>query len=507
MERPDARDLRRIARASSVPLPEEDLEATLGLLDRALRSFDRVEELAAAAPSSPPARDSGRPPTETENPLGAWLWRCSLTGSPDGPLAGRSVAVKDNVAVAGMPMTDGSSLLEGFMASADATIVTRILRAGGKIAGKAACEALCLSGGSHTSSPRPVRNPRAPDHMAGGSSSGSAALVAAGAVELAVGGDQAGSIRIPASWCDVVGLKPTYGLVPYTGILPLDPTIDHAGPIGPTVSEVALLLDAMAGRDGLDPRQLDVPADLPPISPLEVASTPSIGVLEEGFGWPDASEPEVDEAVRAALELARKAGATVRAVSVPPHRDGVHVWTAVATGGVWACLVRDRLAGHGVAGPREPLLAAALDRAARDRPAELPPGVRMTALLGAHLAERHLGRHYALGQALRTGLREAYDRALTGFDALALPTTPWGPPLLDEELTQAELVRRTVGPIENTCPFDLTGHPAISLPCGSARGLPVGLMLVGRRLDEATLLSVAAFVERTLAASRGPGLR
>lgn len=483
-------------------LPERDVEATLSVLDRALASFDRVEELAAGGSSSPPARDPGRAPTQDENPHGAWVWRCSLRGSPDGPLAGRTVALKDSIAVAGMPMTDGSSLLEGFVPAADATIVTRILQAGGEIAGKAACEALCLSGGSHTSYPAPVRNPVSPDHMAGGSSSGSAALVAAGAVDLAVGGDQAGSIRIPASWCGVVGLKPTYGLVPYTGILPLDPTIDHAGPIGSSVADVALLLDALAGRDGLDPRQGDTP-DQPPAyrDSLEGAERePSIAVLREGFGWPAASEPDVDAAVRRALERVHASGARVRNASVPLHRDGVHIWSAIAAGGVWSGLIRDRLAGHGVAGPREAGLAEVLDRAMRTRPAEIPPGVRLTALLGAHLAERHLGRHYALGQALSPRLREAYDDALAGADILALPTTCWGPPLLDEEVSVPELSRRTLGPIENTCPFDLTGHPAISVPCGSVRGLPVGLMLVARRLDEVALLRAASFVERALAA-------
>jgi amidase len=409
--------------------------------------------------------------------------------------------LKDNVAVAGMPMTDGSALLRGFVPTRDATIVGRVLAAGGEITGKAACEALCVSGGSHTSFPGPVRNPRDPARMAGGSSSGSAALVASGDADLSVGGDQAGSIRIPASWCGVVGLKPTYGLVPYTGILPLDPAIDHAGPMAADVAGAGLLLDALAGPDGIDPRQLATPGDLPAYAPVAPTSSPTIGVVAEGFGWPGVSEPAVDAAVRSALSRMGEAGASIRDVSVPWHRDGVHVWSAIATEGVWSGIVRDHLAGYGVPGPHEPDLAATFADGLGRTPGALPPGARVLGLLGAHLSRSGHGRAYAHGHNLRAALRRSYIDALDGVDVLAMPTTCWGPPLLDEEVPLSEVLRRTVGPIENTCPFDVTGHPAISVPCGTADGMPVGLMLVGRWFDETTVLGAAAFAERALAAT------
>ncbi|MGZ5213162.1 MAG: amidase [Actinomycetota bacterium] len=501
LDRPSEHDLRRLEVLTGVLLSDGERPVFQEVIDRALGSFDRVDELWGSTQADAEPREPGRPPTADEDPYGAWTWRCSLRGGSKGALVGRSVAVKDNIAVAGMPMTGGSSLLESFIPETDATVVTRILDAGGEITGKAACEALCVSGGSHTSFPQPVRNPRNPAFMAGGSSSGSAALLAAGMVDLAVGGDQAGSIRIPASWCGVVGLKPTFGLVPYTGILPLEPTFDHVGPMAGSVAGVALLLEVLAGRDGLDPRQIGVPTELPRYAiELETpAPAPRIGVVAEGFGWPGVSEADVDETVRTALAGLAASGVDVRDVSIPWHRDGMHVWNAVAIEGVWSGVVRDHFAGYGTGGPHEAEVALAFSSAVADRPSALPPLARVIGLLGAHLSERYRGRLYAIGQNLRPRLAAAYDRALDEVDVLAMPTTCWGPPLLDESVALEELLRRTVGPIENTCPFDITGHPAISVPCGSAHGLPVGLMLIGRRFDESTVLRAAEAVERAMA--------
>ena len=173
--------------------------------------------------------------------------KTSIKGRPGGKLAGRRVALKDNVCLAGVPMMVGAQLLEGYVPDVDATVVERILDAGGEIAGKAVCEYYCVSGGSHTSSTGPVHNPRKRGYTTGGSSSGSAALVAAGDVDMAIGGDQAGSIRIPASHCGIVGLKPTFGLVPYTGIGLLEITLDTCGPMTANVRDNALLLEVIAG--------------------------------------------------------------------------------------------------------------------------------------------------------------------------------------------------------------------------------------------------------------------
>src|SRR6202040_2054572 len=228
-----------------------------------LASYGRLDELVppALAPIAP--RSPGYRPSAAENPYGAWYWKTDIHAGGEGLLSGKKIAIKDNICVAGVPMMNGSALLEGYVPELDATVVTRILEAGGTIAGKAACEDLCFSGASHTCASGVIRNPHNPAHSAGGSSGGSAALVAAGEVPMALGGDQGGSIRIPSSWCGIYGLKPTWGLVPYTGVFPLELSLDHVGPMARTVEDLAVLLETIAGRDGLDPRQSETPLTLP----------------------------------------------------------------------------------------------------------------------------------------------------------------------------------------------------------------------------------------------------
>ena len=224
------------------------------LIAEGIESYTRIDALPEPAlPVAYPRTPGHRPPPE-ENPYNAWYWRCEVKGARHGPLAGKTVALKDNVCLAGVPMSIGASVLEGYMPEVDATIVTRILDAGGTIAGKAVCGAFCMEGSSITASTGLIPNPHQPSHAAGGSSSGSAALVAAGAVDVAVGADQGGSLRIPAAWCGLYGMKPTFGLVPYSGIASIEFTLDHAGPMAANLEDMTRLLQAMAGPDGIDPR-------------------------------------------------------------------------------------------------------------------------------------------------------------------------------------------------------------------------------------------------------------
>src|SRR6202047_3596627 len=230
-EKPGIVQLRQAAQQLGMN-PSDDylraVEEIVGPLSRAYGLLDAMPDVVPAVKY--PRRPAYRPQGD-ENRYGAWYVKTAIKGAAVGKLAGRRIALKDNVCLAGVPMMIGADILEGYVPDVDATIVERILDAGGEIAGKAVCEYYCVSGGSHTSSTGPVQNPRKPGFTAGGSSSGSAALVAAGAGDMAIGGDQAGSIRIPASHCGIVGLKPTFGLVPYTGIAPLEITLDPCGPM------------------------------------------------------------------------------------------------------------------------------------------------------------------------------------------------------------------------------------------------------------------------------------
>src|SRR3954463_8889408 len=299
---PDDATLRSIAQRYGLGLTDADLTSFRPFVEGLLASWGAVEELYAASAPAMPERAWSRP-DPADNPFNAWYVTTSITGSGEGPLAGKTVAVKDNTAVAGVPMMNGAHTLAGFVPSRDATVVSRLLEAGATVKGKSVCEDLCFSGGSHTSVTGPVRNPWDPSRTTGGSSSGSAALVASGEVDLALGGDQGGSIRMPAAFCGIVGHKPTNGLVPYTGAFPIELTLDHLGPLTRTVGDAALMLEVLAGRDGLDPRQ---PADLQP--ERDVAALDGdvrgmrVGVVMQGLGWAELSEAGVDETVRAASE-------------------------------------------------------------------------------------------------------------------------------------------------------------------------------------------------------------
>src|SRR5579875_632941 len=252
---PSLEQLGEIATELGFTLSPEDLAAHREALRPGIAAYNLLDRLPDELPPVPYPRRPGRRPLPEENPYGAWYVKSEVTGAATGKHAGKRVALKDNICLAGVPMMNGASTLEGYVPDVDATVVTRILDAGGTIAGKTVCEYFCFSGGSHTSASGPVHNPHRPGYSAGGSSSGSAAVVAAGEVPMALGGDQGGSIRIPAAFCGIYGLKPTYGLVPYTGVMPIELTLDHIGPMTATGEDNALLLEVVAGPDGLAARR------------------------------------------------------------------------------------------------------------------------------------------------------------------------------------------------------------------------------------------------------------
>src|SRR5579885_2085971 len=408
LSKPSIQELRRLALENHFSLTPEEVRVFYSLTAKTLKSYERMITLANKARSnSNPRRGRGHLPSARENPLGAWAWKCSIKNErrTNGKLVGRTIAIKDNVAVAGIPLQNGSPLMKGFIPSVDATIVTRILEEGGEILGKSNCENLCVSGGSHTSYPEPVRNPRNPKYMAGGSSSGSAALLAAGDVDMAIGGDQGGSIRLPASWCGVVGLKPTTGLVPYTGIMGMDPLLDHTGPMANKVRDVALLLQVIAGRDGYDPRQLNTPPKLPDyvreLNKNKGATGLKIGIVEEGFNWPGLSERDVDKGVKESAYSFGEIGAKVSEISIPAHRDARHVWAGVGMEGIWHNMTRDNGLEHAWCGPEDLQLVERWARALKESGDQMAENAKLISLAGNYVASTYNGRYYALARNLR----------------------------------------------------------------------------------------------------------
>ncbi len=429
-------------------------------------------------------------PAAADNPFNAWYVKTSVAGAPDGPLVGRTLAIKDNVLVGGVPLMNGTSILEGYVPPVDATIVTRILEAGGTIAGKSVCEAYCFSGGSHTASSGFVTNPHDASRAAGGSSSGSGALVAGGVVDMAIGCDQGGSIRMPASFCGVVGMKPTHGLVPYTGILGMGPAIDHVGPMTATVRDNALLLEVIAGPDGLDSRQYGAREQAYSAGLEDGARGLRVGVLSEGFGRED-SEADVDAKVRAAAERFGRLGADVSEVSVPLHAVASAICFSVIQSTV------ETIFGHDGAliSRLDPAVASlvAAQHAWRDRADELPANVKVMLMSAEYLRREHGWEYVAKGVNQIRRLRAAYDAALAEVDLLLLPTTPMkATELPAPDADPATVLGLAFAPLSNTMAFNNTHHPAISVPCGMSDGLPVGMMLVGGHFEE-SLLYRAAF--------------
>lgn len=501
--RPTAPQLADLNRRLGLGLAPSDIDEFVGLVDDALKAHDWLDEVAAEENATAPAVPSrpGYRPADDENPLGAWYWRTSISNRVEGLLAGRTVVVKDNICVAGVPMMNGTEILEGYVPEQDATVVQRVLEAGATVVGKAVCESLCYSGASHTSDTGPVRNPHDPSRSSGGSSSGCAALLAAGEVDLAIGGDQGGSIRGPSSWSGVYGLKPTYGLVPYTGAFPLEMTLDHLGPMARSTADVALLLDVLAGPDGLDPRQgVVVPSELGSYTDALSRGVDGLrlGVLEEGFGWP-VSEPDVESTVRDAIRELGSLGADVVDVSVPWHRHGGKVTHAIAAEGSTALLIHGDGLGTNWKGLYVASMLAAFAGGRRSHAHRLPAMVQLQALVGQWVHESCHGRHYAQAQNFARRLAGAYDEALAAVDLLVMPTTPLkATPLPPPGISASDSTRVGHEMGANTAPFNVTGHPAMSLPCGSSDGLPVGLMLVGRRGDDATVLRAAHVFEQAV---------
>jgi Asp-tRNA(Asn)/Glu-tRNA(Gln) amidotransferase A subunit family amidase len=375
--------------------------------------------------------------------------------APGGPLAGQPVAVKDIVTVAGLPTRCGSPASQDAPAAADAPVVSRLRQAGAEVFATTQC--LEYAAGFAHPDIGDTRNPHDPSRTSGGSSGGSAALVAAGVCDLAIGTDTGGSIRIPAAYCGVVGLKPSYGLVPVDGVFPLSPGCDHTGTLTSAVAGTADLLAVMAGisRDG------------GPVDPPERDGAPAtLGVLPAQLTDPSVT-PEVREAVQAALDTLAAAGWQVLQIRAP-WLDDLRRWERV----LGVIVASDAYQVH----------------ASRDL-SQYAEGTRSLLEYGKSVTPAQ----YAQAQQEREELLAAIDATLDGVDALAGPTVGFVAPEQDPPFGTGD----DHGEGRFTGPYNLTGHPAVSIPVRAA-GLPAGLQLAGRRGGDMALLRVAAAAEHLL---------
>ncbi len=500
IERPTDASLARLAEQLGITLAPERLADVQTVIELHLQAYDA---LAAQPDEAPPIaaypRSAAYRPAPADNPCNAWAYRVLVEGAERGPLHGYSLALKDTIPLAGVPMLNGSALFADHVADMDATVVSRVLEAGATILGKAQCEDFCVSGGSHTSSLGPVENPYRAGVSAGGSSSGCAALVSAGAVDMAIGGDQGGSIRIPAAFCGINGMKPSWGLVPYTGTVSIETSLDHLGPMTRGVRDNALLLGVIAGDDGLDPRQglaggrgaagRDYTAGIE-----DKVTGLRIGVVGEGFDWPEMNEDVRQCVIRAIARLAA-CGAETEGVSIPLHATGRAFGAPIEIEGLFSQVFQANGIGAQGRGPYSASLMAAQD-GWHGQADSLHDLVKVALLVGGFVKQQHRGRYYAKAHRLRRRLAAAYDAALAQHDVLVMPTLPTTAPPLPPPDAPLPLSFRAASDMAcNTAQFDVTGHPALSTPCGMVEGLPVGLMIIGRMFEEATLYRVAQALE------------
>ena len=436
--------------------------------------------------------------------------KMAAEGKPLPPLAGVPIAIKDVMVTRGVRTTAGSKILENFVPPYDCTAVARLEAAGAVVLGKLNCDEFAMGSSTENSAYHPVRNPRDKTRVPGGSSGGSAAAVAAGMAVATLGSDTGGSIRQPASFCGVVGLKPTYGRVSRYGLIAFASSLDHIGPFANTVKDVALVLRTIAGRDPMDSTSADVPvpdyvAELE--KPLSLgpstcgAGTPArerevtrkatsgeplrVGVAKEYFG--SGLDAEVRAAVEAAIQKLAELGCEIVPVSLPHTEYAIPAYYIVATAEASANLARYDGVRYGFRARGAKTLAE-MYRQTRDGGFGME--VKRRIMLGTYaLSAGYYDAYYLKAQKVRTLLTRDFDEAFKKVDVIAAPTAPTAAFKLGEKVDDP--LAMYLADIY-TVTANLAGIPGISVPCGETReGLPIGLQIFGRHFDEATVLRVA----------------
>ncbi len=405
-------------------------------------------------------------------------------GQPLPPLAGVPVGIKDVMVTSGVRTTAGSKILDNFIPPYDCTAVARLEAAGAVILGKLNCDEFAMGSSNENSAYHPVHNPRDKSRVPGGSSGGSAAAVAAEMAVATLGSDTGGSIRQPASFCGVVGLKPTYGRVSRYGLIAFASSLDHIGPFAKTVKEVALVLRTIAGRDPMDSTSADVPvpdyvAELDrPVKGLRV------GVAKEYFG--SGLDPEVRSAVEAAMQKLAELGCEVVPVSLPHTEYAVPTYYIVATAEASSNLARFDGVRYGFRAKAGTLS----EMYRRTRDGGFGVEVKRRIMLGTYaLSAGYYDAYYLKAQKVRTLLTRDFDDAFKKVDVIAAPTAPTPAFKLGEKIDDP--LAMYLADIY-TVTANLAGIPGISVPCGESREkLPIGLQLFAKHFDEATLLRVA----------------
>ena len=412
-------------------------------------------------------------------------WR---DGRPLGPLDGAPIALKDVLCTRGVPTTCASRILERFVPPYDATVVARLRAAGAVILGKTNLDEFAMGSSTEHSAFHPTRNPWDLQRVPGGSSGGSAAAVAGGLALAALGTDTGGSIRQPAAFCGVVGLKPTYGRVSRYGLIAFASSLDQVGPLAVDVRDAALLLGVIAGHDPRDATSVAAPVPDYTAALGDDVRGLRVGVPDEYFI--EGLDPEIEAAVRDAIVVLRDRGAAVERLSLPTTGHGLATYYVIAPAEASSNLARYDGVRYGPRVEGRDLI----DMVSRTRAAGFGPEVKRRIMLGTYaLSAGYYEAYYGQAQKVRTLVRRELEAALVRVDVIAAPTTPG---VAFEHGAKADPLAMYLNDVF-TIPASISGLPAISVPCGfSGSGLPIGLQLIARALDEPTLLRAAHAYER-----------
>ncbi|MGJ5674425.1 MAG: Asp-tRNA(Asn)/Glu-tRNA(Gln) amidotransferase subunit GatA [Nostochopsis sp.] len=415
-------------------------------------------------------------------------------GEEIGLLAGVPIGIKDNICTKGITTTCASRILENFVPPYEATVTQKLAAAGAVIVGKTNLDEFAMGGSTETSAYGLTANPWDLSRVPGGSSGGSAAAVAAGECTVSLGSDTGGSIRQPASFCGVVGMKPTYGLVSRYGLVAFASSLDQIGPFARSVEDAATLLQAIAGHDPKDSTSLkvsipDYGASLQP--DLKPRGQLRIGVIKETFG--EGLDSQVEEAITIALAQLQNLGAEIHIVSCPRFRYGLPSYYIIAPSEASANLARYDGVKYGYRADEAENL---IEMYSRTRASGFGTEVKRRIMLGTYaLSAGYYDAYYLKAQKVRTLIKEDFERAFEHFDVLACPTVP---------STAFKAGEKTADPLSMylvdlmTIPVNLAGLPGISVPCGfDDSGLPIGLQLIGKPLREDQLFQVAYAYEQS----------
>jgi aspartyl-tRNA(Asn)/glutamyl-tRNA(Gln) amidotransferase subunit A len=417
------------------------------------------------------------------------LDRRLAAGENLGPLAGVPIAVKDNIVVAAGKTTCASHILENFESPYNATVIERLLAAGAVPVGKTNLDEFAMGSTSETSAFGAPVNPVHPDRIPGGSSGGSAVAVANGTVAVSLGSDTGGSIRQPATCCDIVGMKPTYGRVSRYGLVAYASSLDQIGPFATTVADAALLLNTIAGYDPRDNTSSNRPAEDFTARLGGGLKGKTIGIPREAFG--EGLDAGVEASVRAALAACEREGAKIVEISLPTLKHAVAAYYAIATAEASANLSRY----DGVRYTTRSKEAKTLYEVyAQSRSQGFGAEVKKRILLGTYvLSSGFYDAYYMQAQKVRRVITEDFEKAFAQCDVVATPTMPTVPPKIGDVFKDPMAIY-----LQDiyTVAVNLAGLPALSLPAAAAGGLPVGLQLIGRPFGEVELFQVSAGAER-----------